>query len=109
MSYKPASNEKYRLLGLLPIIAEYSLGTQDPDITLSGKYGCIWKYSEDKYCIMIDNPIIASRYLDFEGKSKLKQGEEMRLIVDEAEAKLWLKRLKIPNNRKSQIKYMEAR
>lgn len=96
-----------KILGL-PCIEHRSTKAKlikDKDLILAGKYGFIYNFDKNNYQIIITSSYIANKYLKL--KDKAIKGEEVGIKVDTAEALKWTKRLKIPNSRPSQIKYME--
>lgn len=108
-TYEPHSNNKNRILGLLPVAATYTKNLHEPDLILAGKYGCIWKYDDKRYVVMVDSPSIANKHFKLKKGEKLTKGEEYGFLADEEEAKKWVGILKIPNNRKSQVKHIMRR
>jgi hypothetical protein len=102
-----AQSEDNRILGMCGLVSSISKGTSDRDLILVGKHGYIWQYSDTHYQIVVTGPSVGNKYLNLQ--DKMKRGEEVGLLVPEEEAKVWLKRLRVPNRRVSQLKLMEDR
>ena len=103
-TWEPTDN---KILGRMCLIATYSKGTADRDLILVGRHGFIYPYSDSNYMVVITSPTVGNKYLQLE--EKMKKGEEVGVIVSADEGKQWLKRLKVPNSRPSQLKLMEEK
>jgi len=101
VSYRPARLGT-RLLGMPCLIDNYPDGPLEETL-LAGKYGLIWAYGSGRYFVLVHNQRIASKWLS----CYLALGDEQGIVVSEAIAKKWTKRLRVPRNRASQMKCLE--
>lgn len=103
MDWKPA-NKKYRNKY---VCVQHSV---TKELALAGKYGEIWKYSENKDACIVKSNTIAKKISkalsekDFEIANKI---EENLFVFDTNFLPQIKKLLKVPNSRPSQLKYAQ--
>jgi hypothetical protein len=106
LGYKVAS-ASCKFLGKPCLIANYP-NSAEGDYVVAGKFGAIWKYGKGRFFVLL-LPWAYNKHIAIPGKlEKAKGGEEIGLIVNEAEARRWLLKLRIPRTRKSQLRNWEA-
>ncbi len=96
ISYTPSATKK--VLGYPCLVEKNS----DDDLLLVGSHGMIYPDGK-KYSVIFTSPAVGNKYCKLTGEDKMKQGEEHRCVVSEAEAIKLIKILKVKKKRSAQL------
>ena len=96
--YKAPDNEKF---GKYKTIKN----NVSSELELNGFYGFIWEYSPTHYRACITSHKISNKFIKAE--EKYKAGDEALVTFPKKELDVWVKRLKIKNNRNSMLERAE--
>lgn len=72
------------------------------ELEINSKYGFIWPYSKTHVMVCITSATVANKFLP-DNYPRAKTGEDSLIKVPLSELDMWVKILKIKNNRNSMI------